>query len=405
MRSKEDLERALRETSRMAFVLQRIYPPQHNRPATSYLGGYPVLPPLFDWPRAANGDREYSNKPLAFVAQIDCTDLPDVEWNALPRVGILYFFVNTALDWYSPEQEPWGKVLYHPGTLDGLCPVRPPPDYYPYMGEAHFDQFPWLEVQGETADAFLRWPIEFLPIETFSMDRRLTVKPGAPHPRSLPLKESAEHDSFLKDARKPMLDSASANQPKLRAQSSNGPDVWPKAITQEGRIEFIPPFPIAWIQVEIVLQNIVRELHDLEEPTSEQGDLLQNVSQWLSRAREQGRFTPVSPAAAREFEDFLDRIVEVKLVMPVRSELKRFHLELAADRAIPEGVSACLAHSAESAALVQPDLIPLLTWHHSGVPGSMLGHADNIQGGAEQYEDHVLLLELGHRLIKAHPNA
>ncbi len=61
----------------------------------SKIGGLPDLPDNIQWPA-------WKDKPLAFIAQINLTELPKAEFlKILPSSGMLYFF-------YSAEQETWG---------------------------------------------------------------------------------------------------------------------------------------------------------------------------------------------------------------------------------------------------------------------------------------------------------
>jgi hypothetical protein len=74
---------------RVAARLRPYVPIPPGRPPRSWLGGHPRLPEPFAWPR---GDSE----PFRFVAQIDCSELPDGVWQgAGPRRGWLAFFVGT----------------------------------------------------------------------------------------------------------------------------------------------------------------------------------------------------------------------------------------------------------------------------------------------------------------------
>ncbi len=62
----------------------------------SKIGGLPDLPKNVDWFKQDNG------KALAFIAQINCKDLKNLDQHIqLPDTGIIYFF-------YSARQESWG---------------------------------------------------------------------------------------------------------------------------------------------------------------------------------------------------------------------------------------------------------------------------------------------------------
>ena len=94
----------------------------------SKIGGLPDLPCDVDW------FKENSGKSLSFIAQINCSDLKDLEQHVkLPDNGIIYFF-------YSAEQQAWGfdikdkdkfKVYYSANT-DNLVRKDAPSDLEEY---------------------------------------------------------------------------------------------------------------------------------------------------------------------------------------------------------------------------------------------------------------------------------
>lgn len=98
------------DLGRFASILSRYEKPAiafwlSDAPAQSIskLGGLPLLPAGFEWPR--NKDR-----PLDFLLQIDCREVSPLDpYNLLPRSGLLTFF-------YDLEEQPWG---YDPRELDG----------------------------------------------------------------------------------------------------------------------------------------------------------------------------------------------------------------------------------------------------------------------------------------------
>ena len=87
----------------------------------SRIGGLPALPDDVPWP-------EWKDKPLAFLCQIDLSEIPEAsERRGLPASGMLYFF-------YHQEQETWGfdpkdegswRVVYESTPSDAPCA---PPD-------------------------------------------------------------------------------------------------------------------------------------------------------------------------------------------------------------------------------------------------------------------------------------
>jgi len=94
------------------------------------LGGVPVLPDGFAWPHWEG------RRPLAFIAEIDCGQLPS-DALSLPRTGTLSFFwwdgqIDGETPWRgAPENHATARVVYIPGgTLVSEC--APPAGIAPY---------------------------------------------------------------------------------------------------------------------------------------------------------------------------------------------------------------------------------------------------------------------------------
>lgn len=74
----------------------------------SFFGGTPLLPPNFEWPRAAftpDGSKDQLQVPLVFCLQLDLSELvPFDELKELPDHGILAFFsVGDSFNFSAPE--------------------------------------------------------------------------------------------------------------------------------------------------------------------------------------------------------------------------------------------------------------------------------------------------------------
>lgn len=90
-------------------------------PGASKLGGLPDVPAGFEWP-------QLKGKPLGFIGQLRCADLPAAGLEALwPADGMLHFF-------YDVEEQPWGgddiaaetPFVRYTETTSELRPARPP---------------------------------------------------------------------------------------------------------------------------------------------------------------------------------------------------------------------------------------------------------------------------------------
>lgn len=87
----------------------------------SKLRGLPDVPVGFEWP-------QFKGKPLGFIGQLRCADLPAAGLEALwPTDGLLHFF-------YDIEEQPWGgddiaaetPFVRYTETTSELRPARPP---------------------------------------------------------------------------------------------------------------------------------------------------------------------------------------------------------------------------------------------------------------------------------------
>jgi len=80
---------------------------------SSRLGGRPNLPAEFSWP-------EWKGTPLAFVAQIELSNLPPIPDVPLPQTGALFFFYEGGEQaWgFRPEDKGSSCVLYSPDSLN-----------------------------------------------------------------------------------------------------------------------------------------------------------------------------------------------------------------------------------------------------------------------------------------------
>ncbi|PZO37748.1 MAG: DUF1963 domain-containing protein [Pseudanabaena frigida] len=94
---------------------------QESAIGASRIGGLPDVPADFQWVL-------WQNRPLSFLAQIDCADLQGFDSaKYLPNSGMLYFF-------YDEIEQPWGfdpsdrgssAIIYHPST-ENLIPSSLP---------------------------------------------------------------------------------------------------------------------------------------------------------------------------------------------------------------------------------------------------------------------------------------
>jgi uncharacterized protein YwqG len=149
-----------RVAENITVVLRRQVPIRHDEPARSWLGGLPVLPDAVEWPRGVNPENPGEGaRPLHFLAQISCADLPADLWGGLgPREGWLLFFLNNNTssqddpethrvihvhDWGRERQLPSDIGQVHDGVYTGS-------NFTSYMDQA------------DVPTLWRRWPVDLV---------------------------------------------------------------------------------------------------------------------------------------------------------------------------------------------------------------------------------------------------
>ncbi len=89
------------------------------RPSQSKLGGKPDVPPNFIWPTR-------DEKPLSFIAQINLSDVPEIEGAQLPNSGLLSFFYNNEVWGFDPKDKGGFQVFYFENELSEFKECQPP---------------------------------------------------------------------------------------------------------------------------------------------------------------------------------------------------------------------------------------------------------------------------------------
>lgn len=182
----------------VTVVLRRQVPPRFNEPPRSWIGGLPMMPEDVPWPRSVSFEaRELGERPLHFLAQIACEDLPDELWCGLgPRSGWLLFFLDP--NQYFPEDSGSFRIL-HTQELGVERPV--PAD----LGPVHDGQYSGPDygyLGTEAPSTWRRWPVDLVsfPNEAHEEDGHVRVTPphfaerlyagapiaGGPRPEVLP---------------------------------------------------------------------------------------------------------------------------------------------------------------------------------------------------------------------------
>lgn len=100
---------------------------------SSKIGGKPDLPSDFEWFyfKGKSYDGAIENRPLSFLAQINCEEASKYDKNSLlPSKGILYFFYELeTMTWgFDPKDKGSAKVYYYSGDISDLSNTEFPSD-------------------------------------------------------------------------------------------------------------------------------------------------------------------------------------------------------------------------------------------------------------------------------------
>jgi uncharacterized protein YwqG len=151
-----DAASAVAET--VTVVLRRQIPPRLGETPRSWLGGLPMLPEEVAWPRSVSSEYpERGERPLHFVAQICCEDLPADLWAGLgPRQGWLLLFIDPNQG--SPEEADAFRII-HTASLGHER--APPADLGPVHDGVHTAwNFSHYGGQDFVPRIWRRWPVD-----------------------------------------------------------------------------------------------------------------------------------------------------------------------------------------------------------------------------------------------------
>lgn len=190
--SEEELRSEIEATGWTSVCFEPVYPPEHDRVATSFFGGRPLLPDHIEWPvydicvdwemRQNAEGKEYRFEKMAsiaptFIGQIDLTDLPPSDAKSmLPESGMLYFFFDTFTGATSHDGKPGtgGRVIFWPGDAAGFAPRDELPElhacygknahyYHKWLNCCHTEKFPYPR-------CFDKWAVRPLALKTYKVD-------------------------------------------------------------------------------------------------------------------------------------------------------------------------------------------------------------------------------------------
>lgn len=146
-----------------AIMLHRPYPPIGFSFTRSRIGGLPNLPDNIEWPIGKNG---FGNPvPMHFLAQIDCSELPEIDAD-MPTSGMIFFF---GVD---DEEQTWCdypvdsvRVIYCEFVAPDQDVRKPPANLLPICGG--YNAPPW-QLPGELrSNVHASWPLVPLKIDSW----------------------------------------------------------------------------------------------------------------------------------------------------------------------------------------------------------------------------------------------
>ncbi|MHC2335158.1 DUF1963 domain-containing protein [Bradyrhizobium sp. USDA 4454] len=145
----------------VSVVLRRQVPPRTEAPR-SWLGGLPMLPDGVEWPRSVSEEHpERGERPLHFIAQIACADLPVELWGGLgPRHGFLLLFIDPN---QGVPEGPDALCVLH---VDALGSERQAPaDLGPvHDGMYSGPSYDYCRSVDEVPDRWRRWPVDLVVV-------------------------------------------------------------------------------------------------------------------------------------------------------------------------------------------------------------------------------------------------
>jgi len=156
-----ELDRLLDSLRIPAILLHRPYPPVGMPNLRSRLGGLPCLPAGIDWPMGVSQEDEAV--PLHFLAQIDCSELPNIDHH-LPKSGMLFFFGRDDEEqvWgYGGDPSADGRVIYCPEVSINQTVRAAPPNLRP-ISDDHGEYGlcrPWILPGEEGPKIHTSWPL------------------------------------------------------------------------------------------------------------------------------------------------------------------------------------------------------------------------------------------------------
>ena len=423
--SDEDLRAVLHRTADESVVFKHQFPPRFPISSRTFFGGLPTAPAGFRWPRAPDGT------PYTFMAQVDCSELPDFQLRKfLPASGVLHFFVNWQVFDGFEEAQTWpNQVVLSRDTARIVWPwqstrsnreswreVRPPDDLPPCYGRANADYyFPWLKHTDRRLHdyprAFAKKAMTMGVVRTFAEEHPVESDGNSAgrYQEIWEQEQTAELARFYGDP---------VTADELAPPKDGFP---PKRIVARPTTTF----PAGWIDIEVFCGLFRKELIETGIKQIERGkdpaghswpadpaavraayeDAMTRAEVWIERSRSAGLMSPVPEADRMAFWSWLEEMNAASVdIFDSRSALT---LNRRIWEAVRTSAHICLAASEAASSLVPAEMMGELRMEHSVLVAGkwprragrhqMLGAGRDVQGAPQSHTLDVgetLLLQL-----------
>lgn len=395
--SDDEIKADLTGSAKSAIRFVREFPPRHPVTSLTFFGGHPVAPPKFVWPRRKlniwQGGQVVGETvvPATFLAQIDCSKLPEFDGRSLlPAAGVLHVFFTTDHLYADAGGDP--LIIYSPGPTDGWRDVAPPADAPPCYGDEANYQFHWIaNTEGAEARyprAFPKWPMRMVAADSYVDEPPEGYGPGS-YARYVELRETAQQAVAAA--------LATPQPPAANPAAARGDTNLPAPFAG---------FPTNWLAIEITAgQCLYVADQDRRYKAGAHQETVPDAAAWVARARAAGAMNAVDAADAAAFWDWIDAMTSAASA-DLYDCRNRSHLGEALKLASQLSTEAALAQGGDAAARAPADMIAALRSRHRPVlhypnqvqerlAHELLGHPRQAYNAIRQYGDsHVHLLHL-----------
>jgi Domain of unknown function (DUF1963) len=399
--SDEDIRALLHRTADESVVFKHQFPSRFPIGGRTYFGGLPTAPASFCWPRAPNGT------PHTFMAQVDCSELPDFQLRKfLPASGALHFFVNWDVFDGLDEAQSWpNHVVLSRDTGGSWREVQPPEDLPPCYGTSNAGHyFPWLQHtdrrRHDYPRAFAKKAMTMGVVRTFAEE----------HPKDMDDNSAGRFQQIWEEEQTAEL-SRFYGDPVVADELPG-----PKDGIAAGKTVQRPTrtFPAAWIDIEVFCGLFLKELLEKGIKQIERGkdaagrpwpadptavraayeNAVIRATAWIESSRGSGPTSPVGETDRMAFWSWLDGM-NVAAVDPITDSTCARTLNRLSWQAVRISAHICLSAGEAASLLVPAEMMGELRMEHSVLVASkwrrragrhqMLGAGRDVQGAPQRH--------------------